>query len=226
MLQMLQLRTLACVCFVLLLVLAPYVCAQDADSGQFFTPADGVYVSESWIINNAVGGEFDDTITYNSGTSIYDVPDVDNGMGFGVALGVTGPGASGEIGYVRTVHDTSSTFPGIGAQEAAFNAIDFNLKIHLTRENRFRPYVLLGIGIPWITITDSEFQGGSSFDDETFVGISGNLGGGIVFYLTEQLFINAGAMYRFSSFGSVDGNDIERLYAGSPSFTVGMGFTF
>ena len=191
-----------------------------------FKPKDGVYVTGSWI-NNTIGGDFDDSLLYTDGTTIYNVPDVDGGNGFGVTLGATWPAASVEIGYQRTMHDTDTILPGVGEQDAAFNAIDLNVKIHVIRESRFRPYVLLGFGIPWITIDNNMVNSDGSLDDETFTGISGNVGGGLAFYLTEQIFINGQAMYRWSSFGSIEGNSLDdNVGASGPSFSLGLGYTF
>ena len=191
-----------------------------------FKPKNGTYLIGSWIVGNAVGGDFDDQTFYTSDTAVYDVPSIDDGQGFAVALGGTSAGASFEISYMRTIHDTHSSFVDIGDQEAAFNAIDFNIKIHIIKEGRLRPYVLLGVGIPWITVENSMFEFGS-YHDETFVGISGNLGGGLAYYVTPQVFVNAGVVYRWSSFGSIEGTSLDdNVGASGPSFSLGLGYVF
>ncbi len=232
----LERNALACVCFILLIILAPYAYAEDANLDDQegtpnvtkgpFKPEDGVYVTGSWIGNNTIGGDFDNSTFYTSDTAVYDVPEINDGQGFAVTLGHTSAPVSFEIGYLRTIHDTHTTFTDIGDQEAAFNAIDFNIKLHIIKEGRFRPYVLFGFGIPWITIENSKVENGS-YSAETFRGISGNLGAGLAFYITPRIFVNAGAMYRFSSFRRVDGMSLDtNLFSSGPSYFLGLGYTF
>ncbi len=232
-----QHKTLAFICCILLIALAPYAYAEDVilldDQEETptvkrepFKPDDGFYVTGYWIANNTLDGDFNDTTYYTTDSAIYDVPAIDDGQGFGVSLGVSTPGASLEISYLRTSHNTHSSFTDIGDQQGTFNAIDLNLKIHLIKESRFRPYVLLGFGFPWITVENSVYENGS-YSDETFTGISANVGAGLAFYLTPQAFVNAGVMQRWSFFNDVEGMGLdENLNASSFSFLLGFGYTF
>jgi hypothetical protein len=193
-----------------------------------FKAKEGTYLSFSYV-RNSIGGDFDDTVMYQTSSEAFNVPDADSGGGFGIGLGVTADFGGFEINYQRSSHETHTVFVDIGDQDAAFNVVDFNFRINILRKqlkDRIKPYVLLGFGIPWITIENS-MTDGYSYDDETFVGISGNIGGGVIYYITPRIFANAGAFYRWSRFGSVEGVSLDDKLSGSgPSFSLGLSYTF
>ena len=72
-----------CACLVVTFAVASPVCAGDP-----YDVKDGFYIGGLWV-HNGMSGEFDDTMSLirPPDPDIYDVPDVDDGMGFGVFMG-------------------------------------------------------------------------------------------------------------------------------------------
>jgi opacity protein-like surface antigen len=192
---------------------------------QPFHPRAGVYLSASWV-NTEIGGDFNDTVFFHTSDELFDVPEVRSGQGFGLVYGSMVNEGAVEFSYQRTRHNTHSGFVDIGNQQAAFHILEFNLKGYLLHSGRIRPHLLFGAGIPWISIANSKTDG-STFDDETFHGLSIGLGGGFDIYVSARIFIDARAVYRWSSFGTVDGMSLgETIGAHGPSYSVGMGVIF
>ena len=116
---------------------------------------DGYYLAAMFVYNQ-MSGNFDDSLIYEpkdqNDVALFNVPDVDNGAGFGLWFGRRVDRFSFEIGYQSTVHDTSTTIPGIGKADGVYNVVDLNVKIDIFAQGRLRPYLLIGGGIPWLTI--------------------------------------------------------------------------
>lgn len=213
-------KLLSCVSLALLFSVSSIVSEGNAQTDV----KSGFYVG-TFLAHASVDGDFNDTIFYSSGFADYDVPKVEEGGGFGFAMGGRFPRMAVEMLYQRTVHDTHSSFVDIGDQTAYYNSIDFNFKLDLAAQTSLRPYFLVGFGIPWITIENSKYDG--LYSDETFYGIAGNLGGGLAYYFTPQLCINGEAIYRWASFTQVDSESLDdHLSSEGPIFRIGMSFTF
>ena len=208
------------VCTVLVLGLSANGYAADGQP----TVKNGFYLG-MYAAQVPVGGNFDDTRFYVSGSTVYDVPKVEDGQGFGVVMGGRFPRMAIEMLYQRTTHDTHSSFVDIGDQTAYYNTIDFNFKFDLAWESKARPYLLIGFGIPWITIENSKYDG--DYRDETFHGLAANLGAGLAYYFTPKLCINGEAYYRWARFSNVDGDSLDDdLDSEGPIFKLGMAYTF
>ncbi len=196
----------------------------DEDYLGSFNVQDGFYL-EFFGIRNSIGGDFDDTSYLYRWDTIYDVPKVDAGYGFGASLGLRTDNAAFEVSYQRSTHDTFSSFTEIGEQEASLSILDFNAKFDIFEKDRVRPYLLVGLGLPWLTIPDSMID--TTYNDETFYGISGNLGVGLAYYFNPKVCITGGMIYRWLYFTSVEGVSIhDELSAGGPCFRLGIAFTF
>ncbi|MCU0915162.1 MAG: porin family protein [Planctomycetes bacterium] len=191
----------------------------------------GFYVGAALIYNN-VSGDFDDTQTLETPAGLIDMPEVDNGPGFGVLLGHRWGRVSLELGYQRTSHDTRTshaTFQDLGrtTSDAAYNVVDLNVKIDVFAWNRLRPYILFGAGVPWLTIDEDKLNNDNEFEDVTFVGYCLNLGGGVAYYFRPQWAVTAGGIYRWNWFTSAgDGGLDEDPAAEVFSLTVGVAYTF
>lgn len=185
---------------------------------------DGFYLGIA-LVHNSMSGDFDNTAVYYTSTTLYDVPDVDNGAGFGVSAGYRMNRGVYEIAYQRTNHDTVSSFEDVG-DSAIYSVLDFNLKYDLAELNRIRPYVLLGIGVAWMTVEDSASDGWD-LEDETFLGHCWNLGAGVNYYINPKLSATGGLVYRWNSFGSVEGTELEDdLKEKALGLSVGLAYTF
>jgi hypothetical protein len=202
-------------------------------AGDPYDVKDGFYMGGSWV-HNGMSGEFDDTMSLvrPPDPDIYDVPDVDDGMGFGVFLGWRFMKGALEIGYHRSTHDTTTSLVGMPDSDAVYNVVDLNLKVDVFHKidflarHRIRPYVLAGFGVPWLTIEDGSTDG-VSLRDETFVGYAANVGAGIAYYFDPQWALTGGVIHRWNWFRNVESIKIDgSLEERTLGFTVGIAYTF
>ena len=193
---------------------------------------NGFYLGAMFAYNG-MSGDFDDTMYFESedesDLDVFSVPDVDSGAGFGVFFGRRYDKISFEVGYQSTFHDASSVIPGIGETDAAYNVVDLNVKIDVFAQNRLRPYILLGGGIPWLTIDDamSDDDGVTWEKDLKYVGYCLNAGVGVAYYLDPQWALTAGLIYRWNWFTHGENGRLdEDLSQRALGLTLGLAYTF
>jgi len=199
---------MACVCLIVTLTMVSSIHATESSDVR-----GGFYFGVLFVQNN-MSGDFDDSGFLVSSSDLYDVPDLGDGTGFGVVAGWRDARGAIELGYQRSMHDTRSSFVDIGDSEASYNVVDLNLKLDVFQKadflarHRIRPYLLLGFGIPGLTIEDSATDG-SSLEDETFIGFSLNAGAGVAYCFHPQWAVTGGVIHRWNWFRSVEGEDID-----------------
>ena len=102
---------------------------------------EGVYV-RGYYVNNSIGGDFNDTIILNSSDLIVDVPAIEDGGGWGIAVGTRSEGSRWgggmEVGFSRSTHDTFSSL--LGSSEASFWALDMAFLVDVKTVYGLRPY--------------------------------------------------------------------------------------
>ncbi len=217
----LRMKIVAAICMIWCLVSVNSVNAEDYSEYV----KEGSYIGLSFVYNG-MSGDFDDTMAFTDGTTIWSVPDMDHGMGFGIVYGVRTDIGAFELGYQRTRHDTSTTIANIGNSTAIYNVIDFNFKYDILAWKQLRPYLLVGAGVPWLKI-DRSRTNGTNYEDETFYGLEGNLGAGIAYYVTPQWAITGGAIFRYNWLPTIDGGTLEKeLYQKTFGLTLGIAYTF
>ncbi len=209
------------VCFLVLTGICSTVYAAESD----FSPKQGYYIGAS-AVYNYINKDFNDTMYYTDGALNYNVPAIDSALGFGVTIGKRNEIMAVEITYQRVEHDTHTIYPGMGDQNAYYNVVDLNLKFEVFARDRLRPNFLIGIGAPWLDIEKNRTDG-TNFTDETFIGYSLNIGGGLSYYLTSRWFINTAAMYRWQRFKEVDNGSLSQDAMGNGmNCMVGLAYTF
>lgn len=208
----------------LALIMTSAVYAQDAAYVK-----DGTYIGV-FLTSNQMSGDFDGTsLGYVAPGEFLDVPDVDSGSGLGILLGVRMPNAKGavELGYQRSRHDTSSIWIDMGANEAAYNVIDLNIKIDVLAREQIRPYILFGFGFPWLTVEDRGMIDGLTYQDATFTGLCLNVGAGAAYYFRPDLAVTGGIIYRWNRFSSAEGRSLpDSLIEKALCFRIGVNYTF
>jgi opacity protein-like surface antigen len=198
-----------------------------AAGAQDVAPVKNGWYIGGGLVHNGMSGDFDDSTYYYTESDFYNVPDVDSGTGFGIVVGTRMNRFSYEFGYQRTAHDVSSAFIDVG-NDATYSVLDLDAKFDILSKGRLRPHVLLGIGLTWLDIEDNAVNLYSTeLQDETFRGYCWNLGAGLSYYFQPQLAITGGVKYRWNTYGTVDGNDLEKdLKQETISTTVGVSYTF
>jgi hypothetical protein len=188
---------------------------------------DGLYAGFN-ISYNTISGDFDGNSFLASATEIIIIPKVEGGVGFGALLGLRfGKGAL-ELSYQRSEHDAT----WLGAKgTVAYNIVDIDFKLYPSINSQLQPYLLVGMGIPWLVVHDGA---ATAFEvsDATLLGIGLNIGGGLAYYIQPKICVNGGIIYRWINYSSATGvssasNDIEGGLDGSGlTLKIGIAFTF
>jgi hypothetical protein len=202
------------------------VYAQDGNGKRNYVN-NGTYLGV-YLTKNNMSGDFDGSGKYyTTTTELFDVPDLDDGSGFGFVLGHRDQKAAVELGYQRSRHDTSSFFIDMGENDASYNVIDFNFKVDIFARNKVRPYILFGFGIPWLTIEDRGMIDLGSYEDITYMGWALNAGAGAAYYFRPQWAVTGGLMYRWNWFTRAEGASLdESLFEKAFCFNIGVAYTF
>ncbi|MGE5296006.1 MAG: outer membrane beta-barrel protein [Solirubrobacterales bacterium] len=215
-------------------------CPTRAEESEYVK--NGFYVGGMFAYN-WMTGDFDDRIpiTYEEEedqSDVFDIPDVDDGAGFGLVVGRRYDWISLEFGYQRTVQDTYSslwTDVGgdavllIGDSEATYEVFDLNVKIDVFAMDRLRPYVLLGGGFTTLTIEDSRSAdyGETWNKDADYSGYCLNAGVGVAYYFHPQWAVTGGFIHRWNEFNHLKGDLLKHdLAERALGFTVGLAYTF
>ncbi len=186
---------------------------------------EGVYVGFN-LTFNTISGDFDGNSLLASATEIILIPKVESSVGFGALVGMRFKKGALELSYQKSEHD--ATWLGTKGT-VAYNAIDIDFKIYPSVESQMQPYLLLGMGIPWLVVHD----GAATFaavGDATLRGLGFNIGGGISYYLQPTICVNGGVIYRWISYSTATGvsgvsNTIQDGLGGS-GLTLKAGVTF
>ncbi|HEX3047900.1 MAG TPA: outer membrane beta-barrel protein [Bacillota bacterium] len=204
-------------------------------SASFALANDGFYLGFSYVENNP-GYGFDGDSIYSLDGYPYSMgkPMLDPGAGFTITGGMVVNPIGLEMSYTNSSHFGSCyvgtyTWDGV----ASFNNIDFDMKIFMDPESSLKPYLLLGMAIPWVVVKDGEHD--STTDgvtgDCTYSGIGLNLGGGIDLEVSKELSIQGEAVYRLAGYSSASGTnvsgDLPEMFSGSGfCFTIGINYIF
>jgi hypothetical protein len=141
-------------------------------------------------------------------------PRLDPSVGLALHFGVKRNRWLWEAGYVQS--GFAARLPD-RASRATYRAGEISGKSILFPDARLEPYILLGVGVPFLTVRDgSELRGVRT--NASFVGIGFLLGAGVALDVTPSLFVSAGAGYRvlgyFYASGEGKGRDITELHVG------------
>lgn len=186
---------------------------------------EGMYVGFN-LTYNTISGDFDGQSALVSATEIIVIPKVESNMGFGALLGVRFKKGALELSYQRSEHDDTSV---LGKGTTVYNIVDIDFKIYPSAESQMQPYLLLGMGIPWLVVRDGAYTA-TAVGDGTLRGLGFNIGGGVSYYLQPTICVNGGVTYRLISYSTATGvsgisNTIQDGLGGS-GLTLKGGITF
>ena len=168
----------------------------------------GGYVGGSFVPRFTLDGESFDGLTYYQeigGDEIALLPKLDKQHMFRGILGYRYERAALELSYERTSHNGS--FDGV-IGKATFQQVNIDARYFFLTSARIQPYVLVGGGIPWLTIQEGSFledepEGGVG--DGTFNGFALNTEFGVTVYPHPKVGIVLGYSYRPIWFHRVTG---------------------
>ncbi|MBN1272499.1 MAG: hypothetical protein JXB26_09530 [Candidatus Aminicenantes bacterium] len=174
---------------------------------------DGFFIGASFSFVS-LEGDFDGNLILFNEKQAFITPRMEKGTGFGLNFGIKSRFGLWSFVYLRSTH--KNMFQGKEG-ESVFRVVGLDAMPFLMTWGRLRPYLLIGINIPWIIVKDGWTYYDSSGGDASFVGIGVNAGGGLLFHLQPRLFIRGTAAYRYLGFLYVSGEkgrsrDVTDLY--------------
>ena len=144
----------ASVCALLIVGIVPS--AAWSQDQQGFAKVGG-YAGGSFVPKFTLDGETFDGFTYYQqvdGDEIAILPKLDKQNMFRGILGYRGEKAAIELSYEHTSHQGAF---GEGTGRATFQQVNVDGRFFFLTRERIQPYLLLGGGIPWLTIKDGSF---------------------------------------------------------------------
>jgi hypothetical protein len=199
----------------------------DPDAGyraEFFA-AKGVYLSgrAHW---SKLYGDFDGDTTL-LGPDQIDIPEVDDGYGYELALGWMSEGWATEISYTEIQYDGA-----IGTLESdlEYYAVTWNVLRYLRGNESVQPYFVFGFLYSWAELEDASTLGLVRGDAELNDGFGIDAGFGVAWWLGPHLALDVRALSVFQSFGEAEGvaGDEESIGDGveGPRFGLSFGLTW
>jgi len=159
----------------------------DARSGFFLTLSGQ---------NFSVEGDFDgERVLYHTDRSFF-IPRVEKTSSFGIGFGYRTESGLWDAGISRSAQ---TNFFQDQEFRTSLYSVDLNGRAFLFKKAPIKPYLLLGISVPWMNVRDgAEFEGRTA--DAKYIGLALSAGAGIFIPLGPKLFISGGAVYRYLGF--------------------------
>ncbi len=152
---------------------------------------------------------------------------LDPGFGWGAAVGYRGRENSVQFSYNTTDHDDEF---GNNSLESSMSTYSLDFKHHWNVDGSLQPFMLIGVSVPRIRITDGVSNGGN-VGDAVYQGLGANFGGGAALYLTPAIALFGEGYYRWAYIEDARGlgtrRDIDQRLDGSGlGLRAGISFTF
>lgn len=231
----------------IVICLCAFETAQAGARTQRYFARNGFYAGVM-LPQNTVKTNFDGKLVQNGQGEVF-LPKVEGKYGFGFVLGRkydlldflgrdysdVKEGAT-ELSYIRSVHNASAA----GTQgESALSLVSLDFKLFFLPKARFQPYVLAGLNYSWLSLKNSRsndpFENSVAGEDAKFKGLGFNGGLGLAVYLSPQIALNAGWVWRVMYYGDVKNIDRfgnttvtteDKLEGSSRTFDLGVRIVF
>lgn len=185
----------------------------------------GVYVGISGVETRIDGSDFDGNGVQSCEYHTFIVPEFNPHCGFGLTLGDRGRNVAGEVCWTTSDHDIESNVAHLGS--AWVNTFDFSVKRYFLWKTPIQPYVQLGA--TWMAVDAEDIAIDLSNGSRSGGWMSGwglNAGAGVAAYITPQLAVTGGVVWRGLLFDDFGGYDVTGVEASMLTYTVGLTYTF
>ena len=175
--------------------------------------ADGFYLAVS---GQSLGfkGDFNGSLVLWHFEMAFFVPALKSATAAGFGLGYKRDGWQWEILYIGSGH--RAVLPDREV-DSSFHSIELDSRTFLVRDFPLKPYLLLGLSIPWLNVDSGSELYGVRYN-AAYIGFGVNLGAGLQWDIAPFLFVNAGTLYRLIGYyyvsGEGKGRDITELHVG------------
>jgi hypothetical protein len=187
----------------------------------------------------AFKGDFDGRLVLWCFDKAFFVPEMKNATAFGFGVGFKRNAWLWELLYVNSRHP--SAFKDRDGS-SVYRSVEIDGRTFLVKDSAIKPYILVGISVPWLTVDQGAEMYGLKYR-ATYFGLGLNFGGGIILDIAPFLFMSGGLAYRVLGYiyasGEGKGRDIItfRVGQGGPEWkswlktsslglSFGLGFVF
>jgi hypothetical protein len=169
----------------------------------------------------------------------FNIPRLEKKTAIGLGFGYIHASWMWELSYLRSNLTASADDRDT---PALFQAVQITGRTFLLREFPVKPYVSLGISVPWLRIDNGAELNGQKLK-ASYIGLEAVIGAGLAVRIGSAIFLHGGAAWRLGGFfyatGEGPGRDITNLSVGqggprwgrwlrssSLGLTFGLGFVF
>ena len=153
---------------------------------------------------NTIQGDFDGNAALQGATDIIILPDSDNAFGIDIlaGYGFTDNWAV-ELSFISSRH--SGTWQGANG-DVSYSSFSINTKYSFESSNEVRPYLLFGISSNVLLINEGSIDAFTGeVGDATLSGSGINIGAGIDTYVTPNVSLTLGTLYRYVNYTRAEG---------------------
>ncbi|MBI5745738.1 MAG: outer membrane beta-barrel protein [Nitrospirae bacterium] len=159
---------------------------------------------------NTIDGDFKGNSVLSGHNDLIIIPDIDGAFGVGLLFGyVTHYGFAPdqlfaiEGSFLLSVHDAE--FQGQRGT-VDYSLVNFDLKYLFMTSKAIEPYLLIGISLADLTIENGAVSLTTGKEgDALLTGVGLNLGIGLDYYLTKNISLGTGVIYRIISYDIAEG---------------------
>lgn len=155
-------------------------------------------------VYNSIKGDFNGNSALRMDTEVIIIPEIDNDLGLDIrgGYGFTDAWAL-ELNLMASDHDGKW---GGRKRDVTFVSFSINGKYSFAADTPTQPYLLFGIsGNSLIIENGADDTATGEIDEASLTGPGFNFGAGIDHYLSPNLCLNMGFMYRFVEYADADG---------------------
>jgi hypothetical protein len=170
---------------------------------------------------------------------VFHIPKLKNNISAAFGFGIIHASWMWEISYLRSNLTASLE---AGSTPGLFQALQITGRTLILRDFPVKPYISLGISIPWLRIDNGAELYGQKLK-ASYIGMEAVIGAGLAVRIGPAIFLHGGAVWRLGGFfyasGEGPGRDITHLSVGqggprwgrwlqssSLGPTLGLGFVF
>jgi len=169
---------------------------------------EGLYFGGAAIYNRVGDRDFNGQSTSVAGNETFIQPDIEDGFGLGLLGGYIFKDLIAlEMNFMFSDHDAQFRGESFGV---FYGALNFDLKYYFEttrQEEPVFPYLMVGIGFHSLDVERALTNASGVIRDGSYSGIALNLGVGADHYVTPDVSITTGAVYRIVRYDEVEGAD-------------------
>jgi hypothetical protein len=150
---------------------------------------------------------------------VFLLPSLQQNFGYGFLFGHREQAYAVELSYWSSNHTavfgpTTLNFPPGTASSvnlsqfqdsATYQSINVDFKRYFFTEQNLQPFLVLGVGFPWITLSNADMDAYGDINSVTLAGLAFDMGLGVEYYFDEHFALQLSAIQRWANFTEYKG---------------------